>query len=78
MSVKYNKLWKLLIDHNMSRVDLKIAAQMSPNIKNFSCGEIEIPLDEKHVQNGYHCFLLKHNQYFSRKWYTSSLNGILI
>lgn len=31
MSVKYNKLWKLLIDHDMSRVDLRIAAQMSPN-----------------------------------------------
>ena len=31
MGVKYNKLWKLLIDHDMSRVDLRIAAQMSPN-----------------------------------------------
>lgn len=31
MGVKYNKLWKLLIDHEMSRVELRIAAQMSPN-----------------------------------------------
>ena len=31
MSVKYNKLWKLLIDHDRSRVDLRIATQMSPN-----------------------------------------------
>ena len=31
MSVKYNKLWKLLINHDMSRVDLRIATQMSPN-----------------------------------------------
>lgn len=31
MSVKYNKLWKLLIDHDMSRGDLRIATQMSPN-----------------------------------------------
>lgn len=31
MSVRYNKLWKLLIDHGMSRVELRSAAQMSPN-----------------------------------------------
>lgn len=31
MSIKYNKLWKLLIDHGMSRGELRIAAQMSPN-----------------------------------------------
>lgn len=26
MSVSYNKLWKLLIDHNMSKADLRKAA----------------------------------------------------
>ena len=31
MSVRYNKLWKLLIDHGMTRVELRSAAQMSPN-----------------------------------------------
>lgn len=31
MSIKYNKLWKLLIDHGMSRGELRVAAQMSPN-----------------------------------------------
>lgn len=31
VSVRYNKLWKLLIDHGMTRVELKSAAQMSPN-----------------------------------------------
>ena len=31
MSVSYNKLWKLLIDHNMNQSDLGKAAKMSPN-----------------------------------------------
>lgn len=31
MSVSYNKLWKLLIDHKMNRGELRVAAQMSPN-----------------------------------------------
>ena len=31
MSVSYNKLWKLLIDHNMNNRDLGQAANMSPN-----------------------------------------------
>lgn len=31
MSVSYNKLWKLLIDHNMNKSDLGKAANMSPN-----------------------------------------------
>ena len=31
MSVSYNKLWKLLIDHQMNRGELRVAAQMSPN-----------------------------------------------
>ena len=31
MSVSYNKLWKLLIDHNMNKIDLGKAAKMSPN-----------------------------------------------
>ena len=31
MSVSYNKLWKLLIDHNMNKSALAKAAKMSPN-----------------------------------------------
>ena len=31
MPISYNKLWKLLIDHNMNRSDLGKAAKMSPN-----------------------------------------------
>ena len=31
MSVCYKKLWKLLIDHNMSKSDLAKAAKMIPN-----------------------------------------------
>ena len=31
MSVRYNKLWKLLIDHGMNKSDLGKAAKMSPN-----------------------------------------------
>jgi len=31
MSVSYNKLWKLLIDHKMNKTDLGKAAKMSPN-----------------------------------------------
>lgn len=31
MSVKYNKLWKLLIDRGMNKSDLGKAAKMSPN-----------------------------------------------
>ena len=31
MSVSYNKLWKLLIDHDMNKSDLGKAAKMSPN-----------------------------------------------
>ena len=31
MSVSYNKLWKLLIDHKMNKSDLGKAAKMSPN-----------------------------------------------
>ena len=31
MSVSYNKLWKLLLDHNMNKSDLGKAAKMSPN-----------------------------------------------
>ena len=31
MSVSYNKLWKLLIDKNMSPVDLRQATGIAPN-----------------------------------------------
>ena len=31
MRVSYNKLWKLLIDHNMKKMDLLAAVEMSPN-----------------------------------------------
>ena len=31
MSVSYNKLWKLLIDHNMNKSDLGKVAKISPN-----------------------------------------------
>ena len=31
MSVSYNKLWKLLIDHNMNKSELGRAAKMSHN-----------------------------------------------
>ena len=31
MSVSYNRLWKLLIDHKMNKSDLGKAAKMSPN-----------------------------------------------
>lgn len=30
MGVSYKRLWKLLIDHNMKKVDLKNATQISP------------------------------------------------
>ena len=31
MSISYNKLWKLLVDHKMSKSDLRKAANISPN-----------------------------------------------
>ena len=31
MRIQYNKLWKILIDKNMKKVDLKDAAQISSN-----------------------------------------------
>ena len=31
MSLNYNKLWKLLIDHQMKKSDLAKATKMSPN-----------------------------------------------
>lgn len=31
MTVSYKKLWKLLIDKNMSQADLRKAVEMSPN-----------------------------------------------
>ena len=31
MSVSYDKLWKLLIDRKMSKVELRKAAQVAPN-----------------------------------------------
>ena len=31
MHISYNKLWKLLIDHNMKKMDLLAAVEMSPN-----------------------------------------------
>ena len=31
MKVSYNKLWKLLIDKNMKKMDLMEAIEMSPN-----------------------------------------------
>lgn len=31
MAVSYNKLWKLLIDKQMNKSDLREAAHMSPN-----------------------------------------------
>lgn len=31
MKVSYNKLWKLLIDKNMKKMDLLAAVEMSPN-----------------------------------------------
>ena len=31
MIISYKKLWKLLIDRNMSRAELRREAQMSPN-----------------------------------------------
>ena len=31
MAISYNKLWKLLIDKNMSKADLRTAAGIAPN-----------------------------------------------
>lgn len=31
MSISYNRLWKLLVDKNMSKADLRKAANISPN-----------------------------------------------
>ena len=31
MSISYNKLWKLLVDHKMSKAHLRKAADISPN-----------------------------------------------
>ena len=31
MKISYKKLWKLLIDKNMSKADLRKAVEMSPN-----------------------------------------------
>ena len=31
MRIQYNKLWKILIDKNMKKVDLKEAAEVSSN-----------------------------------------------
>lgn len=31
MAVSYNKLWKLLIDQNMSKSDLRKKAEIAPN-----------------------------------------------
>ena len=31
MAISYNKLWKLLIDHKMSKADLRRAAGIAPN-----------------------------------------------
>lgn len=31
MRIRYNKLWKILIDKNMKKVDLKKAAEVSSN-----------------------------------------------
>ena len=31
MRIQYNKLWKILIDKNMKKVDLKEAAEISSN-----------------------------------------------
>ncbi len=31
MKIQYNKLWKMLIDQNMKKVDLKEAAEISSN-----------------------------------------------
>ena len=31
MSVSYNKLWKLVVDHKMNKSDLGKAAKMRPN-----------------------------------------------
>jgi len=32
MQISYNKLWKLLIDKNMKKKDLRIAANLSPSL----------------------------------------------
>ena len=32
MAISYNKLWKLLIDRNMKKKDLRIAAGLSTNV----------------------------------------------
>lgn len=32
MTVSYNKLWKLLIDKNMKKKDLQLAADISPSL----------------------------------------------
>lgn len=31
MSLSYNKLWKLLVDHQMKKIELAKATKMSPN-----------------------------------------------
>lgn len=31
MAVRYNKLWKLLVDKKMSKAELRRAAEISPN-----------------------------------------------
>jgi len=32
MSISYNKLWKLIIDHNMNKTQLRMAAGLSTNV----------------------------------------------
>lgn len=44
MAISYNKLWKLLIDKNMSAADLRKKAKISPNTMTKIRKEEEVSL----------------------------------
>ncbi len=45
MFISYNKLWKLLIDRNMSRAELRREARVSPNTMTKLFQDREVSLD---------------------------------
>ena len=44
MAVSYNKLWKLLVDKKMSKLDLRKKAEIAPNTMTKLCHDEEVSL----------------------------------
>ena len=53
MAISYNKLWKLLVDKKMSKVDLRKAAGIAPNTMTRLRRDEEVTLSTVSFEEGF-------------------------